>query len=164
MRVKFNLVKFWVLLAAVLVAAGGFWILTVQSKTYEFVGSVNRIEGNTLFAKGFFLDDGTPLADEGQEGTEIKISVDSATQLTRLAIHIPRGAEMFNVADLVKEESATDLKIIASDLDEYILGLEAILKRRLVSTSFNGKSLYFRVPVFEELPTEGQPPTIYIYE
>ena len=133
------------------IIAGGLLFWFNQTKTHEFAGSVERIEGNTIFATGFFSENGQPIPDKEDKKANIEILVNSNTKLTRLVLKIPQGVTMFNTNDLEKEESLTDLETIINDsLRGHILGIEAVLKKGRSDRKFIGRTLYFRVPVFSE--------------
>lgn len=146
-----NLV-FVVMTLAVIAVGVLFWLnqnSLNQAKTYDFAGSVEKIEGSTVFATGFFSENGKPIPGKENQKESIEISVDSSTVLTRLAIKIPQGVTSFKIDDLEKEESLTDLETIKNDLSRgHVLGIETVLRKGDSNTKFIGKTLYFRVPIF----------------
>ena len=136
---------------ALVIIIGGVFFWLNQAYTYEFAGSIDSIEGDTVFMAGFFSENGKPIPGKEDQEASIEILVDSNTKLTRLALKIPRGVTMFNTNDLEKEESLTDLETIKNDLLRgHIIGIEAVLKKSRADDKFIGRTLYFRVPVFSE--------------
>lgn len=119
-----------------------------SAKAIEFAGTVDKVENDTVFANGYFLENGKPIPGKEDQKVNIEISVDSNTKLTRLAIKIPKGAQVFKIDDLEKEETATNLNIITADSMQNVLGIEAVLKQGSSNTKFVGRALIFRVPVF----------------
>lgn len=154
MGINFNQIskRFLVYLVVVIgIIAVGILFWFNQTETHEFAGSVETIEGNTIFATGFFSKNGKPISDKENQKESIEISVDSNTKLTRLVLKIPQGVTMFHINDLEKEESLTDLETIKNDsLRGHVLGIEAVLKKDHSDRKFIGRTLYFRVPVFSE--------------
>jgi hypothetical protein len=121
-----------------------------DNQPVEFAGNVESIENNTIFASGYFLENGLPIPGNEDEAINVEISLDSNTTLTRLAIKIPAGTGSFNIDELEKSESATDLATITADSAEHVVGLEATLERGRSGNKFIAKRLYFRVPIFEQ--------------
>lgn len=151
MRINLNKISKILLILLVIASffiAGGIFLWPNQPDTHEFAGNINDIEDNTIFATGFFLENGKPIHGKEDQKSSIEILIDSNTELTRLAIKIPQGVTSFNTNDLEKEESLTDLVTITNDSNEHIIGIEAVLMNNGADNKFIGRKLYFRVPVF----------------
>jgi hypothetical protein len=134
-------------LALILVILGAVFIWFNEFKIYEFAGNVTRVEGDSVFVSGIFLEDGKPLTDSPTP-SEIEISVGPETKMERTGLKIPVTADMFNPDDLEKVVLETDLATVKHDSTQHTVGMEGTIKRGLFGAGFTGLVLNFKVPIF----------------
>lgn len=125
------------------------WVYLQSIKVYEFAGTVDKIENSVIFASGYFSNNEKTIVGKENNLISFQIKTDNNTKITRLALNIPTGVEVFNTKDLKQEELVVSLETIEKDsLQLYSIGVESLLKKGIFNNNYTAKSLYFRVPIF----------------
>ena len=143
-------------LVIIALAAGAYFLLRHPSPSQlsrAFLGTIERVEGNTVIARGTFLADGVQVSRNKQsDGDEVRITITSSTVLTRIAWQLPEGVPgatsslAWDAADLKQERSQGSLTELADmenvpisvTSDQNILYLDQFQAKTLdyLTTSF----------------------------
>jgi hypothetical protein len=157
---------FGVILAGILaiaLIAGVFYYQNQKNanrpQSFEFHGSVDKIEGNTITASGVFMDkNNVPISEGGTNETKsmtsVQLKVSPDMRITRTALQLPSAEElrktngMFNVDDLKKTDSQVNLQAIVTDLSNGSVSIYAKSTKDIFGKSkFTPSELSYRVGV-----------------
>jgi len=131
----------------------------VKHESYEFHGNVDKIQGNTLFVRGVFMDkDGQPILESAQDPStsvkSVQIEVAPSMQITRTALTLPTTAELkktngqFNVDDLKKSDSMVKFQAVADDFAKGTVSIYAKSAQNIFGVAkFTPSELSYRVGI-----------------
>lgn len=107
-----NRKNFLIIFVVILLVGGIYYFFFVSTpKTIRFLGSLVKVEGNTVTARGFYVfrnGDSSPRA--GKEAQEINFQVGDNTKMWKRMIYFPSpnttsgNVIVFNISDLPNQE------------------------------------------------------------
>ena len=124
-RIKINKKALIVLLILVLVS-GLFWAYNAFKNRIvakEFVGKIERIEGNVIYANGLFVAPDHPELLGASNATEVKITVTASTKLIKALVRLPSDEELkktggyFDGSQLPREYRDINLETMIKELE-----------------------------------------------
>lgn len=145
-KTKKVIMWYLVILAAVIIS---IWIFgrypgTPRIISNEFVGQVEKIEGNTVFVKGNFHSDNHPETLKPENRVEVQVTVGSKTTIARTSIMIPTAAELKKTNGLFDSSKLPQqtTNISLADLTTAIKSQQNIMLDILATENIYGRSKF----------------------
>ncbi len=129
----------------------GFWIWSFNRgpsvKSYEFVGVIKNMDGQSLTLKGQFIDNGNSVSKD----TEVVVVVTADTKITKSSIHLPTAEEVrktdgrYDPSKLKREMVAGSL----SDLKNFDSTVDIKSSSDIYNKSrFEASEIIYTIPVY----------------
>ncbi len=145
--------KLWLALIIVLaVIAGGliYW-QSDQPKVsaYEFVGQVNKIDGNTVSMNGaFVIKDHPELGKKDSLGVDVSLTANTKFQKT--VLYLPTTTTTFTTADLKKDIKTVSLDEFKTDLTNNKVNISVHSDKNIYnSQTFSASGIDYILPFSE---------------
>lgn len=112
--------KFLIIVLVVLVLIGFLIMYFVKGssvKAYEFLGQIDRVEGNNIYMHGNYLGPNHPEFSKPENAVDVKVIANSSTDLVKIVIYKPVSSKNDRFRDpknLKKETMIGSIEDLAS--------------------------------------------------
>lgn len=149
-------------LVIILAVAGFFaskFLFQARANAKEFVGSVQKVEGNLLFAKGLFITLDRPELTKGGFTKDVEIEVSPETEIIKIIMYMPTREQLketggkWNPAELKKEEkpgALSDLTHKREGITIKVTAGENIFNK----SKFKAKKIEYVLEVYPDRPVD----------
>lgn len=140
-------IKVYILIAIMVVVVGTFfvwnWKFRVSADAKEFIGKVEKIENNTIYAQGTFVVPDKPEFSNSDQIRSVKILTSPETKFLKTLVFLPSEAELkktggyFDGKKLKRENREVSLETMSKELE-----------RRDIVVQIKANENIFRKPKF----------------
>lgn len=147
-----------IIAVVVLVVAGYFGATYYYNNRYDsrqFIGPVQKVEGDTIYAKGNFVVAGHNELSGPNKLKDVKIVVGPSTKITKIQLYLPTAEELKKTGgvyypDKLKNDTkVVSLDVLKSDLANSGFSIDAKSVENIYSKSkFTASEISYRIGVF----------------
>lgn len=128
--------KFLIIVLVVLVLVGflsAYLIDRNSVKAYEFVGKIEKVEGNNVYMHGNYLSPSHPEFSKPENAVDVRVVVKSSTELLKIVLYKPKN---FNTKNIVDPKSLKQ-EVLAGSIEDLSSGQVMELSIRSKSNIYN---------------------------